>query len=201
MASIIRSLEIAWETDRAHRLKVGSPVPRAAAYYAQAEDLPFVFTIKTEVLKPLEAELRDHVVMTFPAARAERMVLTWGWPPRTVAFRHRSQSPKGQPDWVDEPGSDAAGFDQSRMPALVKALSQLEAVRFVQYDGEIPPYTGLHRPRLTVEVMLSAAEPTRVLRIGYPTNEGHVFAAEGTSGSGTGVSAAGRSLGRLDPVR
>ncbi len=87
------------------------------------------------------------------------------------------------------------------MTALVNALAKLEAVRFVQYDGEIPPFTGLHRPRLTVEVMLSAVEPTRVLRIGYPTNEGHVFAAEGTSGSGTGVSAAGRSLGRLDPVR
>jgi hypothetical protein len=54
----------------------------------------------------------------------------------------------------------------------------------VQYDGEIPPYTGLHNPRLTVEVVLSAVEPTRILRIGYATNEGHVFAAEGTSGAG-----------------
>ena len=194
-------MEITWETDHAHRLKVGSPVPRSAAYYAQAEDLPFVFTIKTEVLKPLEAELRDHIVLTFPAARAERMVLNWRWPPRTVAFRHRSQSPKGQPDWVDEPGFDATGIDQSRVSALVKALSQLEAVRFVQYDGEIPPYTGLHRPRLTVEVMLSAVEPTRVLRIGYPTNEGHVFAAEGTSGTGPVFLLPAGGLGRLDPVR
>jgi Domain of unknown function (DUF4340) len=177
-------MEIVWETDHSHRLKVGSPVPRAAAYYAHAEDLPFVFTIKTEVLKPLEAELRDHVVLTFPAARAERLVLNWRWPPRTVAFRHRSQSPRGQPDWVDEPGFDATGIDQSRVSPLVKALSQLEAIRFVQYDGEIPLYTGLHNPRLTVEVVLSAVEPTRVLRIGYPTNEGHVFAAEGTSGAG-----------------
>jgi hypothetical protein len=54
----------------------------------------------------------------------------------------------------------------------------------VQYDGEIQPYTGLYRPRLTVEVMLSSAEPTRVIRIGDPTGDGHVFAAEGTSSSG-----------------
>ena len=177
-------MEIAWETDRVHRLKIGSPVPRSASYFAQAEDPPFVFTIKTEVLRPLEAELRDHVVLTFPADRAERIMLNWHWPPRTVAFRHRSPSPKGQPDWVDEPGFDATGIDQSRVAALVKALSHLEAIRFVQYDGEIPPYTGLHRARLTIEAVLSAVEPTRVLRIGYPTNEGHVFAAEGTSGSG-----------------
>ena len=177
-------LEIVWETDRAHRLKIGSPVPRAASYYAHAEDVPFVFTIKTEVLKPLEADLRDHVVLSFPGDRAQRVVLNWGWPPRTVTFRHRTPTPKGQPDWVDEPGSDATGIDQSRLTSLVKAVSQLEAVRFAQYDGEIQPYTGLHRPRLTVEVMLSAAEPSRVLKIGYPTGDGFVFAAEGTSGSG-----------------
>jgi Domain of unknown function (DUF4340) len=177
-------LEIVWETDRTYRIKVGSQVPRSAAYYAHAEHLPFVFTIKTDVLRPLEAELRDHVVLSFPDARAERMVLIWGRPPRTVAFRHRTQVPKGQPEWVDEPGFDATGIDQSRVPPLVKAMSRLEAVRFLQYDGEIPPYTGLHRPRLTVEIMSSAVEPTHVLRIGYPTNEGHVFAAEGTSASG-----------------
>jgi Domain of unknown function (DUF4340) len=177
-------MEIVWETDRTHRLKVGSQVPRSAAYFAHAEDQPFVFTIKTEILKPLEAELRDHVVMSFPAARAERMMLIWGWPPRTVAFKHRTQVAKGQAEWVDEPGFDATGIDQSRVTPLVKALSNLEAVRFAQYDGEIPPYTGLHHPRLTIEILLSAAEPTRVLRIGYPTNEGHVFAAEGSSGSG-----------------
>jgi hypothetical protein len=177
-------LEITWETDKTHRLKVGSPVPRAAAYYAQLDAAPFVFTIKTEVLKPLEAELRDHVVMSFPAARAQRIVLTWGWPHRTVAFRRRTPTAKGQSDWVDEPGSDPTGLDQSRISALMTAMAHLESLRFVQYDGEIQPFTGLHRPRLTIEVMLSAAEPLRVLKIGYPTGDGHVMAAEGTSGSG-----------------
>ena len=84
---------------------------------------------------------------------------------------------------------------------LVKALSQLETLRFVQYDGEIPPATGLHRPRLTVEVELGSPAATRVLRIGYPTNDGHVFAAEGTSGSGPVFLLTGRGLGRLDRVR
>jgi hypothetical protein len=177
-------LEIAWESDRAHRLMVGSQVPRTAAYYARTDDQPLIFTIKTEVLKPFEAEFRDHTVLSFPEAKAQRVVLHWGWPKRDIAFRQRSQATKGQTQWVDEPGSDAAGIDQSRITPLVKALSQLETLRFLQYDGEIPPATGLLRPRLTVEVEQDPPAATRVLRIGYPTNDGYVLAAEGTSSSG-----------------
>jgi hypothetical protein len=177
-------LELSWETEQTHWLKVGSPVPRAGVYYAQVDDKPLVFTIKTEVLKPLEAELRDHVVMSFPAARAQRLTLSWGWPPRNVAFRPRTAPSKEQPAWLDEPGSDSAGLDQSRIGPIVTAMSHLESPRFVQYDGELKPFTGLNRPRLTVEVMLSTPEPPRVLKIGYATGDGYVFAAEGTSGSG-----------------
>jgi hypothetical protein len=177
-------LEIAWESDRAHRLIVGSPVPRTAAYYARTDEQPFIFTVKTEVLKPFEAEFRDHTVLSFPAANAQRLVLHWTWPKRDVAFRQRAHAAKGQLEWVNEPGSDAAGIDQSRIMHLVKALSQLETLRFVQYDGEIPPATGLLRPRLTVQVELGSPAAARVLRIGYPTNDGYVFAAEGTASSG-----------------
>jgi hypothetical protein len=177
-------LEIAWDSDRTHRLKIGSPVPRAAAYYARTDGSPFVFTLKADVLRPFEAEFRDHVVLSFPAAKAQRLVLRWRWPRRTVAFRRRAQPAPGQPEWVDEPGSDATGLDQSRTGAVVKALSQLETQRFVQYDGEIPAFTGLLRPRLIVEVVLGSSEPPRVLRVGYPANDEYVFAAEGTSGSG-----------------
>jgi hypothetical protein len=177
-------LEVIWESDRLHRLKLGSQVPRTSTYYAMTEDGPFVFTLNAEALKPFEAEFRDHIVLSFPAAKAQRLVLRWGWRGRTVAFRRRPQPAKGQLEWVDEPGSDTAGLDQSRTSAVVKALSQLETPRFVQYEGEIPPFTGLHRPRLTVEVQLGPDEPPRVLRIGESTNEGSVFAAAGTSGSG-----------------
>ena len=68
------NLEIAWESDRAHRLMVGAQVPRTAAYYARTDDNPFIFTIKTEVLKPFEAEFRDHTVLAFPEAKAQRVV-------------------------------------------------------------------------------------------------------------------------------
>jgi hypothetical protein len=177
-------LEIAWESDRVHRLMVGSPVPRTASYFARTDDQPFIFTIKTEVLKPFEAEFRDHTVLSFPEAKAQRVVLHWGWPKRSVAFRPRSQAVKGQTEWINEPGSDAAGIDQSRVQPLVKALSQLETLRFLQYDDEIPPGTGLLRPRLTVEVELGSPAATRVLRIGYPAMDGFLYAAEGTSSSG-----------------
>src|SRR5262249_8848997 len=93
-------IEIGWKTDREHRLRIGANVPRNSVYYAKVLDQPYVFTLKAEVLKPFEAEFRDHVVMTFPLAKAEQVVLTWGWPKRTVAIRHRTPAAKGQAEWV-----------------------------------------------------------------------------------------------------
>jgi hypothetical protein len=177
-------LEIAWRADRSHRLKVGGQVPRKPAYFAVVDDEPYVFVLGADVLKPFEAEFRDHVVLNFPRAQAERLVLTWGWPPRDVNIRRRAPVAKGQPEWVDESGTDARGIDLSAIPALVKALSHLETLHYVQYDGEIPTYTGLTRPRLTVRVKLGSEEPDRVLRIGYLTNSLFVFATYGTETSG-----------------
>ncbi len=177
-------IEVAWEADQNRSLKIGKQVPRTQSYFAQVSDKPFVFTIKTETLKPLEAELHEHTVLNFPVARAQRIAVRWAWPPRTAIFKRRTAPAKGESEWIDEPGSDAAGIDQSRIGGLATALSQLETTRFVQYEGAIEPYTGLNRPRLTVEVMFSATEPVRVVRIGYPTGEGHVFAATGTSQAG-----------------
>ncbi|MFI5454701.1 MAG: DUF4340 domain-containing protein [Isosphaerales bacterium] len=177
-------LEIAWESDRPYHLKVGAQVPRTAAYYATVENQPYVFTLRAETLKPFEAEFHDHVVMSFPLAKAERILLHWGWPKRTVAIRHRTPSAKGQPEWVDEPGTDARGIDLSSASALAQALSHLETIRFAQYGGDIPPLTGLTRPRLVVEVSLGTDLPRRVLRIGDPIENGLVFAAEGSGRSG-----------------
>ena len=51
-------LDVEWETDRSHRLRVGAQLPRAPSYYAAMDDQPFVFTLKAETLKPFEAEFR-----------------------------------------------------------------------------------------------------------------------------------------------
>jgi len=177
-------LEIGWESDRSHRLKVGAQVPRKPAYYAAVDGQPYVFTLRAEVLKPFEGEFRDHLVMSFPLAKAERIILRWGWPKRVIAIRRRTPTAKGQPEWVDEPGSDAKGVDLSGASAIVQALSHLETIRYAQYSGDIPPLTGLTRPRLVVEVSLGTETPARVLRIGDATSDGLVFAAEGSGRSG-----------------
>jgi hypothetical protein len=67
--------------------------------------------------------------------------------------------------------------------ALVNGLSQLQTLRFSQYEGPIPSYTGLLRPKLVVEVSLRQEGPPRVLRIGDTFGE-LIFAAEGTAHSG-----------------
>jgi Domain of unknown function (DUF4340) len=177
-------LEVVWESDKTHRLKVGAQVPRAPMYYASLDGEPYIFTLKGETLKPFEAEFRDRLVMSFPLEKAERLVLNWGWPKRSLALHRRSPVPKGQPQWVEVPGADARGIDISGATAIVKALSRLEAVRYAQYDGEIPVGAGLTRPRLEVEVTSGLNQPPHILRIGWSTPPGFVFAATGTDASG-----------------
>jgi len=175
------ALEIAWETERMHQLKIGALVPKTSTFYAALDDNPFVFTLSNEVVGLFEAEFRDNRVMSFPANRAERVVLRW--PNRSLAIRRRPQPPKGQPEWVDEPNSDARGVDFSLTGALVNGMAQLQTSRFTQYEGPIPSYTGLLRPKLVVEVSLGQEESPRTLRIGDTFHE-MVFASEGTARSG-----------------
>ena len=177
-------LDVEWETDRPHRLKVGAQVPHEPAYYATTLGDPNVFTLSAQTLKPFEAEFRDHVVMSFPLAEAERMVLSWSRPDRTLALRYRQPTAKGQLEWFEEPGQDSRGIDLSAATALARALSHLETVRYSQYDGAIEPFTGLVQPRLTVTVKLGANEPDRIMRIGHPAAPGLIYAALGTSTSG-----------------
>src|SRR5262249_9896436 len=73
----------------------------------------------------------------------------------------------------------------SSATALVKALSHLETIRFLQYSGDIPPFTGLTRPRLVVEVDLGPETAPRIVRIGDSTSTGLVYAAEGSAQSGS----------------
>jgi hypothetical protein len=175
------ALEIAWETDKTYRLKIGAVVPRTSTFYAALDDRPYVFTLSNEVVGRFEAEFRDRRVMSFAANRADRVVLRW--PNRSLAIKRRIQPPKGQPEWVDEPGSDARGIDLSMTGALVDAMAQLQTPRYTQNEGPIPAYTGLMRPRLVVDVSLGREEPPRILRIGDTIGE-MIFAAEGTISSG-----------------
>src|SRR5262249_14735403 len=48
------TLEVSWETDRAHRLVVGDVLPHSATYYASLDHEPYVFTLKGMTLKPFE---------------------------------------------------------------------------------------------------------------------------------------------------
>jgi hypothetical protein len=177
-------LEVEWETDRMHRLTVGAQVPRTPSYYAAMDDQPFVFTLKAETLKPFEAEFREHRVLSFPLEKAVRLVLTWARPKHSITLKRHPVTAKGELEWIDEPGSDSRGIDLSSVNALATALSHLETVRFSQYEGEIPAYTGLLRPRLTVAVNLGATEPDRIIRVGHPAAEGVIYAAEGRALSG-----------------
>lgn len=175
-------LRVDWESAGPHYLKIGNPVFRSASFYAVTDAQPMVFTVAPQVMRALDAEYRDHRVMSFPLARAARVVLQFAG--RTLALRHRTPEQRGQVEWVPESGSNAEGLDLSRIGSLVTTMSQLQTTRFLQYEGEHPPETGLAQPRLTIEVTLGPKDAPRILRIGAAAEGAHVCAAVGTGSSG-----------------
>lgn len=173
-------LEVAWEADGRHRLRVGGKQPRSNAYFAILDEGPLIFTLDLDAIKPFDTEFHDHLVMSFPAAKAARVLLHFAG--RSLALRKRPQ-PKTPNEWVDEPGQDASGLDLSRVSSVVSALGKLETLRYLQYDGPIPIATGLSRPRLRVEVVLGDGKETKRLRIGDSFGDA-VFATTSEGGSG-----------------
>jgi hypothetical protein len=176
------AIEVVWESDGVHRLKIGAPVPRTLNYYAAIDGEPLVFLLAATTARLFDAEFHDHRVVSFPAAQAQRIRLRW--PNRTVALRRRPTATRGQVEWVPEPGTDADRIDLSRISALVRTMSQLQTARFLQYDGELPIVAGLSHPRFRVEVSFGDKDPDQVLRIGAPTDDGNVCGAVGTGESG-----------------
>ncbi len=176
------AIDVEWESDGTHRLKIGAPVPRSLNYFASVNGKPLIFLIAGTTVRSFEAEFHDHRVLTFPAARAQRVVLRW--PNRTVRLRRHLPTARGQVEWGPEPGSEADGLDLSRISSLVGTMSKLETTRFLQYDGDLPIAAGLRYPRFRIEVSLGGKEPDQVLRIGVPTDDGNVCGAIGDGGSG-----------------
>jgi hypothetical protein len=178
-------MEVSWESDRSHHLRIGRPVPRTQYDYASLDERPIVFTLRAETVRLFDGEFRDHRVLSFDTKRAQRVVLRW--PNRIVALRRRQPAPPpGQVEWVPEPGTEAEGLDLSRISALVMTLGQLQTTRYFQYQGQYPAASGLPWPRLVVEVALASGGSNLVLRIGSPTTGGHVCAATGTGDAGPG---------------
>ncbi len=176
------AIEVAWESDETHRLKIGGMAPRSLNYYASLDGQPLAFLLAGATVRMFDAEFHDHGVLSFPTARAQRVLLRW--PNRTVALRRRLPMKRGQVEWVPEPGTEADGIDLSRISDLVRMMSQLRTSRFLQYDGDLPIAAGLTHPRFRVEIALGSQEPHQILRIGVPTDDGNVCATIGAGDTG-----------------
>jgi hypothetical protein len=177
-------IEVAWESDRLHRLKIGGQIPRKPEYFATLVDQPLVFTLSASTVGLFEAEFRNHRVLSFPADRAERVILRW--PHHSVALHRRPVPAKGQVEWVPDPGTELQGLDLSRISGLIATLAQLQTTRFFQYEGTYPALSGVRWPRLTVEIQLSPNGPNPILRIGNRAGAAQVCAALGTADEGPG---------------
>jgi hypothetical protein len=176
------SIEILWESDGTHRLRIGNSAPRSLNSFAALDGQPLVFLLAGSIVRLFDAEFHDHRVLTFPPSRAQRILLRW--PNRTVALRRRLPTARGQVEWVPETEPEADGIDLSRISDLVRMMSQLRTTRFLQYDGELPIVARLSHPRFRVEITLGSQEPHQILRIGVLVDEKNVCATIGADDSG-----------------
>ncbi len=164
------------------RLKIGKAVPgKPGTVYASVDAQPFVFTLGAPAVQAILGEFHDTLVLSFQADSISRLVLRV--PGRTLAFGRNPRPGGGPSDWKPEPGTNVTGIDLSRFNDLVRHVSDLHAIKFLQYDGPVSAATGLARPRLTVELQGDSGKPPYILRIGA-TNGGSVVAAVGTSDKG-----------------
>ena len=163
-------------------LTVGSKRPGTQTYFATVTGQPFVFTLSLASVQPFEEEFRDRRVLAFKVGDVERVILRW--PSRMLSFVRAPKSSAGPIHWTPELGQDVSGFDVSRIESLVKALSDLKALKFAQYKGSISPSNGLTPPRLVVQIQMVGGKDSRTLRLGNTTGEGEFFAATGTAAEG-----------------
>jgi hypothetical protein len=147
-------------------LQVGARVKNGEESYATISGSSMVFTLAPDVIRPFLEELRDHQVLSFAPDKLERIVLRW--PDRALSFVPTSQPP----GWKPDAGLNAAGFDVSRVPSLVRDLARLNTPKYVQYTGIFPPESGLDSPALTIEIQLGGEKKPRILRVGARSAEG-----------------------------
>ncbi|WP_337175175.1 DUF4340 domain-containing protein [Paludisphaera sp.] len=156
-------LEVLWEGRTPGSLLVGSATADdPSRHYAVLADFPAVFTLQAEALAPLAAEFHDTRVLSFRPEAVRRLVLQSET--RRLAYRHRARPEGGPADWIAEAGTPTGGVDLSRFDSLTRALSELRAIRFIQYAGPFPPGSGLLHPRLTIVAEIDGRdEPVRLI--------------------------------------
>ncbi len=156
-----------------HSLLVGGQVPgRLGSRYAKLDDRPLVFTIGGETVATIDAEYRDHHVLTFDPDRIRRVHVTW--PDRE--FDLVADARAGGPGWSIDGAIDAPAFNPASVPKLLKSAAALTTSRFAQHDGPFLAEAGLTSPRVAFRLDSDGSTPPRLLRIGKATGNGLVFA-------------------------
>lgn len=183
-------LEVRWDASSPKQagsttssLRIGSPLPDdPSKYFGVLTDFPAVFAIEAESLAAFGAEFHDSRVLAFRTADVRRLTLRSET--RTLAYRRRPQPRGGPVDWAPERGTPTEGVDLSRFDNLVRALSELRTIRFIQYEGPFPQGAGLASPRLTISVELEGRSDPIKLRIGSKFLGEWVCGATGDAASG-----------------
>ncbi|HWE39545.1 MAG TPA: DUF4340 domain-containing protein [Isosphaeraceae bacterium] len=147
-------------------LKIGAVVPNTrGSRYAMISGSPAVFAVNPETIRILESDWHEHLVIPkFALDDVARVELRRAG--QTIVLAPSGgRTPGGRPEWKVASG-ELKGIDLGQLNPLLEMMSGLQALRFTQYEGPLPPRAGLSPPRLQVGVDLQGGQGTRLLRIG-----------------------------------
>lgn len=157
-----------------HSLLIGGTVPeKPTTRYAKLGDFPLIFTVGQDILGTIDAEWRDHRVLTFDPTHLRQVRLEW--PDRGLTLVPTVQA--GVRTWSPVASSDYPDFNPAPLKALVESASKLSTTRFLQYFGGFPEGTALAPARLTIHFDLDEGSPSRTLKLGVAAGNGLVLAS------------------------
>lgn len=168
-------------------LTIGSLVPnQAGARFATVTGSKAAYTFSGELVRLLESEWRQRVVLRFVADRVRHVELVWSNGEK-LEFDRDGLDGVGRPRWklASKKSGGELEFDPSRLNGLLSTLSATVAIRFVRHDGTIPDSFGLKPALLTIRIADDADRPPAVLRVGLPGSEPntrHATNVEGDTG-------------------
>jgi hypothetical protein len=139
---------------KSHTLVIGSKQAKDTSYVKTlASKQIFVlkdYTLRSLRLRPID--LKDHVMLTFAAAKASKLLLTKNdVPPKTITFERKDGG------WIANGKTKIA--TPKKVDEAIKALSNLRAYEFAR---KTPAELGLDSPSWTVEITVDG-KPTKII--------------------------------------
>ena len=165
------------------KLTIGAQKPKSYLFYAAIEGKPGVFTLSPFAVASLMKEVHNRSITDFRLNDLRRAI--FDWPGRRLVVES-SGDYVSKSRWRVVESSGNQGVESSAIEPFLEALSQLDALRFLQYSGAIPESSGLAKPRLVIQLFVQKGPKlqTILLRVGGDAGESSLVATTSPTAEG-----------------